>query len=309
MKKISFVNAALVLGAAVVLTLSSCSAETEEVLNVEEQNTIWRVPVRVRVKEFSVSMEAIPESQTRATQSPADYTDIKIMILAFYDSEGTEVYKTTQTKGSLSTGETFGDFRCNLPAGTFTMVVIGRDSGTGDAFTLTSPTEAAFTSEKVRETFAKTQSVTVTNSNALDLEVTLGRIVPELYIESTDTRPEGISKIRTTYGGGGKSFNPTTGLSIGNAGFSLTNTPSSANVGDVVKVMNYAYLATDEQTMEITLEVLDAEENVLVTKVIPNVPLKRNRRTTLSGPLFTPSASSVSFVLETDWLDGNTVEF
>ena len=309
MKKISFVNAALVLGAAVVLTLSSCTAETEEVLNVEEQETVWRVPVRVRVKDFSVSMEAIPGSQTRATESPADYKYIKVLILAFYDSEGTEVCKVTQTKEALGTGETFGDFRCNLPAGTFTMVVIGRDSGTGDAFTLTSPTEAAFTSEKVRETFAKTQSVTVTNSNALDLEVTLGRIVPELYIESTDTRPEGISKIRTTYGGGGKSFNPTTGLSIGNAGFSLTNTPSSANVGDVVKVMSYAYLATDEQTMDITLEVLDAEENVLVTKVIPNVPLKRNRRTTLSGPLFTPSASSVSFVLETDWLDGNTVEF
>ena len=45
---------------------------------------------------------------------------------------------------------------------------------------------------------------------------------------STDERTASVTKIRTTYGAGGKSFNPTTGLATVNSGFAVTNTPSSA---------------------------------------------------------------------------------
>ena len=304
MKKINCLNAALVLGAAVLLTLSSCTAETEEVLNPSDQFSGPLAPVKVQISDFSVLIDDQPEAQTRAELSPGIYSEVAAVTLAFYASDGTKMYESTQHKGNAG----FGTFSCNLPVGSYTMAVVAYDLMNDDEFTLTSPTVAAFTSAKVRETFAKTQAVTVTGSAALDLEVTLARIVPQLLISSTDPRPVGVSKIRTIYGAGGKSFNPTTGLAIDNAGYSLTNN-SSAAIGARVEVKNFVFLATDEQTMDITLEVLDAADEVMVRKVIPNVPLKRNRKTTLSGPLFTPSASSASFVLETSWLDGNTVEF
>lgn len=116
-----------------------------------------------------------------------------------------------------------------------------------------------------------------------------------------------MTKIRTTYGAGGKSFNPTTGLATVNSGFAVTNTPSSAVT--TLDVGNYAFLATDEQTMDITIEALDAGENVLFTKVVSNVPLRRNRITTLIGQVFTTDASSVSFQVDSDWLEGNEVPF
>ena len=287
-----------------VLTLSSCS---EEVMNPQNQETLPTVPVHIRVNEFSVSMGDIPDAHTRGVESPASYSALRYLTLAFYDAEGTSIYNATQVKSSPSTYSAFGDFSCDLPAGTFTMVVIGRDWSEGDEFSLTSPTVAAYTSERVRETFCASQSVTVTNSTPLDLSVTLSRIVAKLNILSTDTRPEGISKIRTTYAAGSRSFNPTTGLAIGNAGFSVTNTPS-ATVGSTINVLNFAFLSTDEQTMDITLEVLGEHDEVLITKVIRNVPLKRNRKTILSGPVFSPSTSSVSFSLETAW-DETTVNF
>ena len=287
-----------------VLTLSSCS---EEVMNLENQETVPTVPVHIRVTDFSVSLSDIPDSQTRAVQDPASYKALKYLTLAFYDAEGTSIYNSTQVKAAPSTFSTFGEFACNLPAGTFTMVVIGRDWSEGDEFSLTSPTVAAYTSERVRETFCASQSVTVTNSTPLDLSVTLNRIVAQLSIQSTDVRPEGVIKIRTTYGAGSKSFNPTTGLAIGNAGFSLTNTPSTA-VGQAINVLNFAFLSTDEQTMDITLEVLGNSDEVLITKVIRNVPLKRNRKTILSGPVFSPSTSAISFMVETGW-DETTVNF
>lgn len=305
MKKINYLNAALILGTVVsVVTLTSCSPASEEVLNPSSPTA----PVRIQVTDFSISMDDINDAPTRAAENPANTNIVGALTLAFYASNGTKMYEATQLKSDASTYTTFGAFSCDLPVGSYTMVAIGRYVSTNDEFSLTSPTEAAFTSERVRETFCKTQSVTVTSTAPLDLSVTLNRIVTQLFIVSTDLRPEGVSKLRTTYAAGSKSFNPTTGLAIDNAGFSLTNN-SSAAVGTTIEVKNFAFLATDEQTMTITLEVLDEDDNVLITKEIPNVSLKRNRKTILTGPVFTPSASSASFLIETSWLDDHTINF
>ena len=307
MKKYFSKSFALLLGTVVTVATLSCT-DTEEVTNQLEHRMDITAPVRVQVNDFTMSVDDIPSTQTRAAENPAGYDCVGAITLAFYASNGTKMYEDTQLKTGDSHYTTFGVFSCNLPIGSYTMLVIARDSLKDDVFTLTSLNEAAFTSEKVRETFCKTQNVSVTSSTPLDLSITLSRIVPQLTIKSTDLRPTGVEKIRTTYSAGYKSFNPTTGLGIGNAGFSLINNPSAA-VGKVVEFRNNTYLATDEQTMTITLEVLDAQDQVLITKVIPNVPLKRNRKTTLRGPLFTPAASTASFLLETSWLEGATVNF
>ena len=242
---------------------------------------------------------------TRGAVDPGSYNGLKAMTLAFYSADGSEVSKITQEKGSA---ENFGDFSLTLPLGSYTMVVIGRDVLEGDAFSLTSATVAGYTSERVRETFCAKQSVAITSSAAVNLDVTLNRIVAQLTIQSTDGRPEGASKIRTTYSGGGKMFSPSTGLAIEDTGFSLVNTPKTA-VGATIGIKNFAFLASDEQVMDITLEVLDADDNVLITKEVKDVPLARNKKTTLSGALFTPTAVALGVRVEEDWLPDETITF
>lgn len=294
-----------ILSAVVLLLVFSCSQESAEPI-VEGY-----APVRVHVSDFTISVNEFPDTRTRATdpEDPATYDSVKTITLAIYDSENNEVYTSTQVKSDATTFTTFGEFSFNLPVGNYTLVAIGRDVGTDDAFTLASPTEAGYTSERVRQTFCATQSISISSpSELLDLSVTLNRIVTMLIIHSTDTRPTGANKVRTTYTEGCKSFNPTTGLAINDNGFSLINNISQ-NVGTKAGIGNFSFLYTDEQTMDITLEVLDANDQVLVTKVIPDVPLKRNRQTILRGPLFTPSVSSAAFTLETTWITGNIVDF
>jgi hypothetical protein len=303
MKKISFLNAALILGTVVsVVTLTSCSPASEEVLNQSSPTA----PVRIQITDFSISMDDINETPTRAAVSPDGV--VGALTLAFYAYDGTKMYEATQLKSDASTFTNFGEFSLLLPVGNYTMVVIGRGVGTGDEFSVTSPTVAEYSSERARETFCKTQEVTVTSSTPLNLSVTLSRIIANLFVYSTDVRPAEASKIRTTYSAGSKRFNPTTGLATENTGFSLINNPSTA-VGKTISVMSFVFLATDEQTMTITLDVLDDDDNVLITKEIPNVSLKRNRKTILRGPVFTPSASSASFLIETSWLDDHTITF
>ena len=301
-------NNKMFLAAAMLLAATSCTNESE--LTVVENNAEQGyAPVTVHVNDFSITQEEMPSGggTTRAAQNPADYTDVGAITLAFYDAAGTEVYKTTQIRGD-GTYTTFGEFTANLQVGTYTMVAVARYHYAGDAFTLTSPTEAAYTSERPRETFAGTQAVTVTSASPLDLDVTLNRISSWLKIVSTDGRPASATKIRTTFGKGGKGFNPTTGLATTDTGFSQTNNPSTA-VGATIEVNALPFLYTDEESMTITIEALDASDNVLATRVVNNVPFKRNRITKLSGAVFAAEASSAAFKLETSWLDDETVNF
>ena len=294
------------LWASLCLFAVSCSNETIESDNGVTNAEKVLAPVTVRVNGFSVTQEEMASGgTTRAAQTAASYKDVGAIDLAFY-SGGTEVYKHTQLRGDNTTYTTFGEFSCNLPIGTYTMVAIARGYFDGDVFTMTSPTAAGYTSERPRETFCASQSVTVTAAGA-DASVTMNRIITQLNIISTDQISSGVAKIRTTYGGGSKSFDPTSGLATDDNGFSLTNNPAVQN--GHLGICNFAFLATDEETMTITIEALDADNHVLFTKSVPGVPLKRNRKTTLTGAIFTASASSAAFQVETAWIEGNTVNF
>ena len=285
--------------AAVMLLCLSCNKQ------VETPDSEPTATVSVHVSDFTVALSDLPGAGTRATEDPADYAFVGELVLAFYDADGKEVYKTSQSKSSTATDASFGEFSFQLPVGNYTMVAIGRDVGTNDAFSLTSPVQAAYTSERVRETFCAVQPVVIASTAAVSLSVTLNRVVTKLVVESTDNQPAGVAKIRTTYGAGSKGFNPTTGLALDNNGFSLNNSVN-ATPGTTLAIKNYAFLAADEQEIDITLEVLDEKGGVLSTRVIPNVPFRRNRQTTLRGQLF---SSKGTFYLETTWLPGVEVDF
>ena len=301
----------LFISTAILLSIVACTNDSESTV-VENQTEQGYAPVTVRVSDFSIATEEISSggSLTRGTETLDSYFAGGAITLAFYNAVGTEVYKTTQVKGDGSY-TTFGEFTANLQVGHYTMVAVARAHYDGDAFTLTSPTEAAYTSMRPRETFSKVQTVTVTSASPLDLSVTLNRINSWLKIISTDGRPASIKKIRTTFEKGGKSFNPTTGWATTDTGFSQTNNPSTATGATIeINVVPFVACADDaEEKMTVTIEALDNDDNVLGTKVVNNVPLKRNRQTILRGNVFTADASAAAFKLETSWLDDETVNF
>ena len=295
-----------ILFAGMLLLAASCSNENESAEQSVDNQAL--APVDIRVSDFAMTLDNLPSDPCTRATDVASYNALKVITLAFY-SGGTKVYESTQLRDDVSTYSTFGHFSCNLPLGTYKLVVIGRAFSSGDEFTFTSATAAGYTSEKVRETFCAQQDVTVSSTTAQNLSVTLSRVVTMLRIVSTDNRTAEATKIRTTYSAGGKSFNPTTGLATVNTGFTVVNTPSSA-VGSPIGIYSYAFLSTDEQAMDITIDVLDNDNNILYTKSVPNVLLKRNRRTVLTGPVFTStSLTTSSFQVEEDLLDDLNISF
>ena len=260
-----------------------------------------QVPVSVHVQDFRITIDTFAD--TKATPA-TEYENLKALTLAFYNGE-TEVYKSTQ----LQEDPGFGDFSLNLPLGTYTMVVLGYSCHEGDVLTLTSPTEAAFTAGRVGETFADTQEITISGTEAVEIEATLDRVISKLYVVSSDQKPAGVETIRITFSGGAKAFNPTTGLATSNTGFSNTLDVSS-QTNRRTGSMCYLFLNSAQQTMDITIEALDDEDEVLYSKIVRNVPFKMNRCTRMDGKIYTETLpGSTAFQLNTDWEDEETVSF
>ena len=288
-----------ILIAGMILLAASCS--NDECGNFVENNGGY-TPVTVSVSGFSVEQGDFPGTggMTRAT-AVGSYSGVSFLTLAFYASNGTEVYKHTQEKGNLEQGETFGEFSTTLPIGSYTMVVLGYVLYDDDALTLTSPTQAEWTVNAPRETFAATQAVNVTSNSALNLSATLNRIVSQLKVISTDNRTANVEKIRMTFAAGGKQFSPTTGLATVNTG-SVSTVSAGVAVGERSGSIGYVFLATDEQTMDVTIETLDAQGNTIFCKTVENVPFQRNRKTKLTGAIYSASAAAGSFQVNTEWL-------
>lgn len=279
---------------------SETEFETEE--NKETANSY--APVNVHVLDFTAYVGDIPA--TRANQAAADYSGVKTMQLAFYDaSTNALVYSDTQLRDDNTTYTTFGEFSCTLPMGSYKMVVIGH--GSTSAITLDTPTSAEFSTDKARETFAYTETIDITTTASVDISAALSRICSKLMLSSTDALPASVKKINVSFSGGGKAFNPTTGLATVNTG--LTNSVTiNSTVGLHCEVNSYIFLATDEQNVDVTIDVYGAEDALLFHKIVSGVPLKRNRQTTLQGKIFSASLGG-GFTLSTDWQSGNIVNF
>ena len=290
-----------ILFAGIILLAASCSSESDVTVSNPESG---RATVNVHVDNFTSEQEefASARGMTRATDVN-DASSVKIITLAFY-SGSEEVFKQTQLRSDGSNYETFGVFSTSLNVGSYTMVVIGY--GGSSEITLTSPTSASYSS-KAFDTFVHTETVTVNTTSDLDLSATLNRVVTRLKLQTTDNMPTNVAKVRINIGAGGIGFNPTTGFATVNTGFTNEIAPSSG-YGSTTSFSSYLFLATDEQTMNVTITVLDASDNTLFSKEVTNVPMKRNRTTTLRGKLFGADATT-AFSVEADWLDEHTVDF
>ena len=291
MKKLLFM-------AGLALLLAACSTDVNN-----EVNNDTLVPVTVRVNGFSIAQDDFSSTRTAV----GDYTGLKVLTLAFYDGD-TEVYKTTQTKGSMPAGATFGNFSLDLPIGSYTMVVLGYVLYDDDALTLTSPSQAEYTGGCPRETFSATQQVSVTSTTPVNLSANLERIITCLQVISTDGKAANVKKVRMTFSAGGRQFSPLTGLATANTG-SVSTVNNSASVGATSTSTGFVFLTADEQTMNVTIETLDASGNTLYSTVVENVPFQRNRRTKLTGTLYPTASATSSFSITTTWNDDHEMSF
>lgn len=154
----------------------------------------------------------------------------------------------------------------------------------------------------VSDTFYKDLSLDVTASSNGSRSVTLERIVTKFTAVITDAIPEGaatfhITPVQWYYGWDYVNAAPTTAT---NSQTITINIPAS-EIGKTNESLNiFCFSASDEWTTDVAIDCKKGDGTILGTATITDVPLKQNRITTFSGPLF--SANGLTTVsLSTDW--------
>ena len=197
-----------------------------------------------------------------------------------------------------SSDEDFGSPTLNLAVGSHHVYFIasrGQDATIDtDAHTITFG--------KVRDTFYMDYEINVTATSNGSRSVTLERIVTKFTAIITDAIPEGAATFNMTpsqwyYGWDYVAGTPTTAttsqaITINIPASEIGNTDESLNI--------FGFSSDTEWTTDIALDCKTSTGSILGTATIADVPLKQNRITTFSGPLF--SANGLTTVsLSSDW--------
>ena len=132
--------------------------------------------------------------------------------------------------------------------------------------------------------------------------VTLDRVATKLKVTVNDEVPVTCKSVTVTpgrwyYGWDYVTATPTTAT----ASQTITINIPASEIGKTNESLNiFCFSASDEWTTDVAIDCKKGDGTILGTATIADVPLKQNRITTFSGPLF--SANGLTTVsLSTDW--------
>ena len=167
--------------------------------------------------------------------------------------------------------------------------------------------DGTITWSSVRDTFWKDYEVTVVSTSNGNRSVTLDRVVTKLNLAFTDAISDDAATINFTpvtwyYGLNYKTGEPTAATT------SQTNTMQvlTGYAGRTdVSVSYFSISPSTEWTTDVAVNSKDADGNIIGQGVMEDVPLKRNRVTEYSGPLFTAGVE-ITLTLNGTWEESET---
>jgi len=201
-----------------------------------------------------------------------------------------------------STDADFGQPTLDLDYGSHTLYFVA-SRGEGAAVDTDAHT---ITFARVLDTFWQTCTITVSGSSANSRTVLLDRVVTKLRLQFTDPIPTGAATINMTpatwYYGldylDGSPTDSTTSQMI------TINIPAS-NIGQTVSANVHGFSTTTEWTTNVSVNSKNSAGDIIGQAEIIAAPLRRNRITEFSGPLY-DKTRAMTFTLNSDWDDSYT---
>lgn len=237
-------------------------------------------------------------ADTRGTVYIGDY--FSRLAVQLFDADGQKAW--SQSKTQTRDDDDFGTLNVGMRAGTYTVVAVGHSSPVTP--TIKSTEMVQFTAKdgvKNTDTFCHYGQVTIDEDGGYH-ELKMNRVTAMVTFEFTDEMmPENFAGLKVEYTGGSANFAPRTGQGCTKSCQSETR----GNRATQYQVFTFPYMSA-EGTLKMSLSALDADGNVLTTKVLTDVPVTRNRITHCTGVLFGDGDFDIKQVgfgitVETDW--------
>ena len=279
--------------AAMVLTACEKTIESED--NVDEVITTDGKPVVGKRFTFTVkgdfSSEWKPVTRGYLAADGKDMTDL--WVLDYVD--GSLVQQLHQGD---NTAENFGKPQMTLSYGSHHIYFVASRG----AEPVLNTNNATITWSSVRDTFWKDYEVNVVSTSNGNRAVTLDRVVTKLVLSFTDAISANAKTIEFTpatwyYGLNYQTGEPTT------ATVSQTNVmtiPDGYAGRDDVSLSYFSISSSSEWSTDVTVQSKDQNGNVIGQGVLSDVPMKRNRQTEYSGPLFS-AGGEMTLTLNGEW--------
>ena len=227
----------------------------------------------------------------------ADGKDMTDVLVLDYDADGNLLQQLHQDD---NTSDDFGKPVMQLAYGSHHVYfVVSR--GTGPDMNVG---EHRLTWEKVSDTFYKDYKVNVVATSNGNRAVTLERVATKLRLTFTDAIPENAATINITPATWYKGLDYVTGEPCAETESQTTTiTIPSASIGQTgVQVSTFGISTAAEWTTDVTISSKTSASAVLGTATLAAVPLKANRVSDYSGPLFS-AGGSMSLSLNGEWMD------
>lgn len=234
-------------------------------------------------------MSDIDSPSTKAVSNLSSFSKT----LIFYDYINGEKVKEMLYSSS---DEDYGRIEISLTNGIHNLVFVGHNS---EESNFIYPT---LSFDKIKDTFVYSSQLIVDSDTNTEQPITLSRAVAKIYITATDAIPDNATALRITINDYYTDFDVTTAAVSGDAKQEVrTFTYSSANKGVKNSTYSIFCFANDKSyTTDITIDLLGANNNVLYSNNLHNVPIKKNSQTKITGALFSFVAWG-SIIVQGDW--------
>lgn len=296
---------ASLLGAFVLMGLVACSSEVASISDEE----VASVPVEVTFTGFDVSVlpEAPKKVRSRATADAAGVTRIAFKVFDLIT--GKEVLSTVKSKGTDV--DDFNRVKCHLPIGAYNFVAVTHRAKTTESLAadIVSTTKATISEKTLpKEVYATIKdNVIVDNNTTKEVVVNFGkRVTSSFYLNITDAFPANVKKLEIVLNplhdvaSAPYTFNPTTGLLPEAQTFQAeVNRPDNGIFSFPIRFN--ILLASEEQTMDVVINMKDENGEKLYTRTLQNVSFKQHRVTEAQGTFFSSDVTgSFDFDIKDD---------
>lgn len=282
------------------MVLTACEKTIESEDNVDEVITTDGKPVVGKRFTFTVkgdfSDEWKPVTRGYLSADGKDMSDL--WVLDYKDGQLVQ-----QIHQSDNTAEDFGKPVITLAYGSHHVYFIA-SRGTSPVL---NTDDGTITWSSVRDTFWKDYEVNVVSTSNGNRAVTLDRVVTKLNLAFTDAISADAATINFTpatwyYGLNYKTGEPTAATT------SQTNSmqvPNGYAGRTDVSVSYFSISPSTEWSTDVTVNSKDSDGNIIGQGMMEDVPLKRNRVTEYSGPLFT-AGGEITLTLNGTWEESET---
>ena len=176
----------------------------------------------------------------------------------------------------------FGNVRLEISPGTYDIVVLAHN-GLGNA-SISSPEQIKFKDNKVTDTFYYYGTVNITGAASYDIALT--RAVAKCRISIKDHFPSAVALMRFKYTGGSSTFNAVTGYGCVNSRQTEERSILAPDENGTTSFDLFTFPHNNDDLLNITVMALNANGDILYSRVIDDVLVNINRQTTCDGNLF-----------------------